>query len=291
MRASLPACLALLLLLLGSATARADEASPEIHARALMADALFLESGMGDFRGALRLYREIVETTASTPTGLIAEAWLRMGLAHEALGEVEQAESAYQSLLAAHATVAWASDARSRLQSLDEDRRMVRSLPVAFAFDEDVGGLFHARSRPNKGRIDHETVEVGGQQEGLVSWRTYVTSGEDDLLVLGFDRGLLVHGDIGVRVRAVQFPVHLSFILVDREGTRFVSLTFIVRPEEGWQQLALEALDFQDRSEGSGGASYRPRTGLGFLMIQDVTGHNSTDRGENLILLDDLAVR
>jgi hypothetical protein len=50
------------------------------------------------------------------------------------------------------------------------------------------------------------------------------------------------------------------------------------------------AADFTNRGAGAGGA-YEPQAGIRYLMIQDATGSNSTDRGENVILVDNLSVR
>ena len=285
-------CLLAALIVAGTtAHVAADEPLDRVAARALMADALYLESGMGDHRGAARIYAEIVDRGDEVPIDLAAEACLRMGLAEEALGQAEQAEEAYRKLLARYPSTSWGADARGRLQSLEEDRKVVRSLPVEFRFGSDVGGLFHARSRSNKGRITPEQVEKDGTPDGVAAWRTYVIGGEDDIVVLGFDPQLELQGTVELAVRAANFPAHLSFFLVHQDGTRYGSHSWVVRPEEGWQQLALEAADFQDRAGGSAGGLYRPGTGIRFLMIQDVTGHSSTDRGENLILIDDLTVR
>lgn len=279
---------ALALLLLGAGGD--GEPLDRVEARARIADGLYLESGMGDYRGSLQVYQELV-LAEGVPDGVAAEAMLRMGLAREALDEPQEAEAAYRTLLDEYPSTHRAVEARSRLQSLEEDRKVVRTLPVTFDFDIGVGGLFHARSRSTKGRLTHEKVERGGKLDGIVAWETYVIGGEDDIVVLGFEDDLRLTGDIALRVHARTFPAHLSFFLVDRDGRRFGTTTRVVRPEEGWRTLSLSASDFQDRSAGSTGGAYRPRAGMAYLMIQDATGHSSTDRGENLILIDDLAVQ
>ena len=258
--------------------------------RAEMADALYLESGMGDLRAALRAYSKL-SVTEGVPREIAAEATLRMGLAREALDEPQDAEAAYRDLLERFPATIWAADARARLQSLEEARKTVHELPVRYTFDAGVGGLFHAPSRSTKGRLSHEQVDREGELEGVVAWETYVIGGEDDLIVVGFDPALTVHGDVELSVHARSFPVHLSFFLVDKAGTRYGTTTRVVRPEQGWKHLVVNADDFSDRSAGASGGAYAARDGISYLMIQDATGYSSTDRGENLILIDNLSVR
>lgn len=270
------------LLLLGADTT--------LDARARMADAVYLESGTGDLRGALRAYSQL-SLTQGVPADIAAEATLRLGLAREALGEAGEAEEAYRDLLERFPSTLWATEARSRLQSLEEERKVVRSLPIRFDFDSDVAGLFHAPSRSTKGRLTHEQVDREGGLEGVVAWETYVIGGEDDLIVVGFDPSLRVQGDVELSVHARSFPVHLSFFLIDQAGTRYGTTTRVVRPEQGWKHLVVSASDFSDRSAGATGGGYEPHAGITYLMIQDATGYSSTDRGENVILIDNLSVR
>ncbi len=265
-------------------------ADSHLDARARMADALYLESGTGDLRGALRTYSQL-SVSEGIPADLAAEATLRMGLAREALGEPGDAEDAYRDLLERFPSTLWATEARSRLQSLEEERKVVRTLPVRFDFDADVAGLFHAPSRSTKGRLTHEQVDRKGGLEGVVAWETYVIGGEDDLIVVGFDPKLQIEGEVEISVSARSFPVHLSFFLIDQSGTRYGTTTRVVRPEQGWKHLVLAASDFSDRSSGASGGGYQPGTGITYLMIQDATGYSSTDRGENVILVDNLSVR
>jgi len=261
-----------------------------LDARARMADAIYLESGMGDLQGAMRAYQQL-SLGDSIPADLAAEATLRLGLAREALGEATAAEDSYRDLLGRFPSTLWATEARSRLQSLEEERKVVRELPVGFRFDADVAGLFHAPSRSTKGRLTHELVDREAGSEGVVAWETYVIGGEDDLIVVGFDPTLRIEGEVELSVLARSFPVHLTFFLIDEAGTRYGTTTRVVRPEQGWKHLVVAASDFGDRSAGSSGTAYAPRAGITYLMIQDATGYSSTDRGENVILLDNLHVR
>ena len=129
------ALLCLSLLLSGSN----DEALQQTEARRLIAEALYQESGVGDYNAALAIYEEVVARGDELPSSLGAEAWMRMGLAQEVLGQTARAEDTYARLLESYSQSSWAADARSRLRSLEEDRKVVRKLPVFYSFDKDLG--------------------------------------------------------------------------------------------------------------------------------------------------------
>jgi len=288
-----------LALLLVAAPAVADDpptADPPLtalEARGLVAEALLLESGAGDYRGACDKFRELLSRSDGLPDILVSEALLRLGLAHEALAggpenlvleQADRAEAAFQELLDRFPTTRWADDARHRLRSLEEHRKIVPELPTKFRFDEDVGGLYHARSRRHKGRLEHETADG----EGVAAWRSYVIGGEDDLLMVRFAQKKPRPLSVKVRVSARNFPAHLTFFLVDVDGVNHATKARNIRPEEGWVQLTFTPSDFSSLSvDRSAKLGDRP---IRYLMIQDVTGHSSTDRGENVVLFDDLEV-
>ena len=284
--------LLLALLLPAAAWAEANpSAAAKLEARAQMADALYLESAVGDFEGALAVYQALVDRSAELDDRTAAEACMRLGLAHERLEQVPQAEASYEEILRKYPNTGWSSDAQQRLRSLDEDRKQVQKLPVAWSFETDLGGLFHARNRTQKGRLTWEPSSDGPHAPGLAVWQTYVTGGEDDLTVVGFDDSLTLQGQVSMQLRTRNFPAHLVFFLVDAAGGRYSSATTVVRPEQGWRTVALGPADFVDRSRGPQERIFQAQGGITYLMIQDVTGYSSTDRGENVVLLDDLAIR
>ncbi len=281
----------LLALLLPALALAAPDADRIQQARNTLADALLLESGMGDYEGARDRYQQLLDSPEGLPEGIVAEACMRLGMAHERLNEPDKAEEAYEKVLREHADTSWTQDARHRLRSLDEDRKQVQALPVAWDFEEGLGGLFHARNRAQKGRLAQERPVDGLKPRGVASWRSYVTGGEDDLVVVGFNPELTVRGHISLQVKALNFPAHLVFVLVQGGGGRFSSAATVVRPEQGWQTVALGPSDFIDRSRDPEDRVFVAQDGITYMMVQDITGYSSTDRGENVVLLDDLAVR
>lgn len=276
--------LATILLLVGAPALHAAPAD-RLEIRALLADALYLESGMGDLRGSLAIYQDIARGD-DVPPDLAAEALLRQGLAHEALGEPDQAEAAWLRLMELHPGGSRAGDARFHLDRLEQEHKRIRSLPARLGFDRDVGSLFHGGSRSDRGQLDQELLEVDGVLDGVAAWRTWVVGGEEDLVAVGFDAGLRLQGEVELEVRSSGFPAHLVVELVDAAGRSYSSTTFVVTPDQGWVRIQLTAEDLRD-----GDRTWSPGDGAAHLEIHDITGRRSTDRGENLVLLDDLVAR
>ena len=256
-----------------------------LEARARLADALYLESGMGDYRGALAVYDELARSDG-IPGDLAAEALLRQGLAHELLGEIEPAEAAWLRLLELHPSSSRAADALLRLDRLERTRQQITSLPVDLSFARDLGGLLHARSARDRGQLDQGLVDVRGALDGIAAWRRWVAAGETDHVALGFADGLDLQGRVQLEVLTENFPVHLLFRIIDRAGRAHDSETLVVTPDQGWVEVTLGSSDFT-----SGPYPWTPSAGLGRFEIHDITGRRSTDRGESQILLDDLSVR
>ncbi|MEE2829294.1 MAG: hypothetical protein VX498_08910 [Myxococcota bacterium] len=288
------ACLAVLaglLLSAGSAPLQADEGLSRLEAHKLIADALYLESGMGEYERAAAIYSEVLKNSGALGPEVQAEAAHRRAMAFEALGRAEEAERAYLLLLDRFDSTSWSVEARSRLQALQQARKTVRSLPIDYDFEAGLAGLFHSPTRSTKGRLEQQSAPAGSAGGGVAVWRTRVVASEDDLLLLAFDGRLKVRGEVSLRVRSERFPAHLSFVLEDEAGQRFASKSLRVRPQDGWTELTIRAPQFRSAGEEERRGAYRARDGMAYLIIRDLTGFSSTDRGENRLLLDDLKVR
>lgn len=277
--------IAALLLTSGLLLAATASAAPpdRLETRARLADALYLESGMGDLRGALVIYQDI-SRMQGVAGDLTAEALLRQGLAHAALGEPQEAETAWLRLMELHPSSSRAGDARLHLDRLERERSRITSLPAVLGFDRDLGGLLHARSLSDRGQLEQLLTELDGELEGVAAWRTWVAAGQEDVVSVGFATGLTLQGDIELEIRTGSFPAHLVIELVDEDERSFASLPIVVTPEQGPLRIELSAGTLRDRGE-----TWTPGAAAARLEIHDVTGRRSTDRGENLILLDDLA--
>lgn len=280
-------CLALVLLAC-AVQARAEEPAKRPDPDALLAEALYLESGMGDYRGALAIYRDLAEMDDLLP-GLAADVLLRAALAHEAIGELAEAEAPLLRLSEAFPDTPQAEVARHRLEARARAEARAASLPANLTFDTDTGGLRKGPGASGRGRIEHELIDDGSGLAGVAAWRTRVVAGKDDAVVLGLDPALPFQGDVRFRVRAGRFPAFLEPRLLLPDGTTFAAEVWEVGPEQGWVVIELSSADF--RSAGVVPVPFRQGTGVEGIEIRDTTGLRSTDEGDNPIFLDDLIVR
>jgi len=272
--------------LLGAALVLAGAGPDDADLRGSMAEALYLESAAGDYAGALAIYRRLADPLATTvPRELAAEACLRAGIAHEVLGDGSEAEDVYNHAVDRFAGTPWADEARERLRSLERDRRRVRSLPAEHGFEDDVGALVHDRQPGSQGRIAHQRTDRGGELNGVVAWHTWVVSGREDALLVGFEDGVQPAGRVELDVLSRSFPLQLVLVLESSDGTRFETQAVVIAPGDGWSTLRFEPDDFRE----AGGAPYRA-TATDRLRLVDRTGLGSTDRGENLVLIDRFSV-
>lgn len=254
--------------------------------RGAMAEALYLESAQGDYAGALAIYRKLADPLAEdVPRELAAEACLRAGLAHEVLGDGGEAEDVYNHTVDRFSGSPWADEAQQRLRELERERRRVGSLPALFGFDDDVGGLVHDRTPGSQGRIDHQRTDRGGRIDGVVAWHSWVIGGQEDTLLVGFEDRVEPTGRVSADVLSRSFPLHLTLVLEGVDGVRFETPAVVISPDDGWTELVFEADDFREPS----GAPYLPQP-IARLLIIDRTGLSSTDRGENLVLIDRFSV-
>ncbi|MCK6526339.1 hypothetical protein L6R50_01840 [Myxococcota bacterium] len=276
----------------------ADRAPPhrdpgdDLRARELLGDGLYLESGMGDYRGAVERYRQAAALSDVDP-GTRGEVLFRLGHALERLGERAEAGAAFQGVLdLPTGRSRWSEPARVRLTRIRESEGAVRDLPAALDFERDGGGWQHSSHYAAKGTVQRvEDAAIARTGSGVLEWRTTVVAREDDLIYLPLDTEPQAPRRVSFAVRTTAFTARLFLFAVLADGSRYSSPGFVVSPADGWIHRDLHlASDFRPIAGQVSGTPLDPSR-IKFLMLQDATGYFSTDRGENRILLDDFLVR
>lgn len=282
--------LALLAVLALSTSSLATDIQPtedrsHSEARKLVADALYLESGMGDCERAAAIYAGLLERSGELGTELLGEVAYRRGRVLETLGRSAEAEVTYRDALIRFASSSWSMETRSRVLALERQARMLRSLPETFDFSDDLGGLYHPPRRAAQGRLRRDD-----RSGGIALWETWVCREQDDMLEVPIDPELKLRGEISFSASSDLFPAHVEVqVLVGGEAWSTAPIT--IEPSEGWTEVKLRARDLRRQGPGARGRTFRPSTGVTALVIRDVTALHSTDRGENRILLDELRIR
>ncbi len=258
------------------------------RARALIAEGMYLESGLGDYAGAAELYGQGLEIGGLSPEKE-AELMFRLGEGRERLGDREGATSAFEALLGNHGSQEpWGSLAHARLLRLAEHSRRIHTLPALHAFDDGGASWLHTGGYKRQGALEW-TDEVGHESPGALVWSSPVAGLEPDDIYLVFATPSPRVASVELWLRAVDFPAHLILLMVEENGTRFASGRYLVEPADGWIRIRSELEDFY-LFPGEDVTRHPDPRQIEFLIIEDATSTYSTDRGMNRILVDDVRV-
>ncbi len=276
------------LLLASPAAAQPGEGDAWQRARTLIAEGMYLESGLGDYAGAAELYRQGLGI-ANLPAELEAELLFRLAEGSERLGDLEGASESFQRLLDEHGTEEpWGGMAHGRILRLAEHSRRIFELPVEHRFTGDTGAWLHTGGYQRQGQIEW-TGDVGHGAGGALVWSSPVVGQELDQIYLVFSTPSPRVTSVELWLRAVDFPAHLILLMVEEEGTRFASGRYVVEPGDGWIRIRSELDDFY-LFPGEDVTRHPDPRRIEFLILQDATSTYSTDRGMNRILVDDVTV-
>lgn len=266
----------MILALLGAAAspAWADESA---RAWETLHDGRLIEVADGTPEVAVRYYQDLL-ADMGPDASLRGPVSYALGRARLAL---DDPDGAVQALRVAEEDPATREDARALLLQVELRRREVAALPVTWTFDAGPGGLVHGG---DGSRGETALRRVG--ENVLLAWETVVRHGETDQLVARFASGVEMR-EVRFRVRASAFPAVLRVAASDGRGGRFAAPAFPV-PVDRWAEVAVRAAEMRavDPAPGTGSPA-----GVRSLLLEDVTGLASSDRGANTFLIDDVEIR
>lgn len=181
--------------------------------------------------------------------------------------------------------------ARQLLAHLDLSSHQFDRLPVTCTFDRDICGLVRveedgprASAAAATTRRTLEVVDYG--EDFVLAWDTTVETTESDQIALALAPGLKLRA-VSLRVRASQFAAQLRITVSDGSGGRW-STAMIRVPTEEWLDVDLPLSAF---SAVNPSPQSRDPRGVRVVEIEDLSGKLGSERGENTILLDDLALK
>jgi len=257
-------------------------------ARALLSEAMYLESGLGDVQAACDLYEEGLRLPGLDDE-MEAELLFRLGSGRERMGQSDEAASAFQTLLDRHGSRRpWGDLGHQRSLRVAERIQQIDQLPVGHDFDVGVGEWLHSGGYERQGSLQW-TGDVGRTAEGALLWESPVRGQVRDDIYLSFSSPSPRVERVELWVRAVDFPAHLILSLVEEGGVRFASGLYVVEPADGWTRIGSEIDDFY-LFPGDDATRHPDPGNITFLVLEDATATYSTDRGQNRLLIDDVTV-
>jgi len=254
----------------------------------IIAEGLYLESAVGDYAAATRLYEQALDQEGIEPEQQ-AELMFRAASGHERMGDPVRATQLFENLLHEHATrEPWADLAHQRLLHLAERERQIDHLPQHFTFDEGADVWLHAGGYQRRRGLEW-TDEVGHDDPGAVVWQSWVLTQARDEVYLTFSNPSPPVQTVELWIRAVDFPAHVILFVVEEGGSRFASGLYVIEPAEGWVRIRSSLDDFF-LFPGEDVTRHPHPERVDFLLLEDATATYSTDRGVNRILLDDVTL-
>lgn len=240
-------------------------------------DARLVEAADGTPEVAARFYEEIL-------SDLGAEDPLRPSVAYS-LGRARLAAGNTDGAIAALRLAIEGKDVRPQagalLALIEQERRQVTTLPYSNGFANDVGAFV----RGWQGFDDGELAIGPVDGNPAMAWPTVVRAGGSDEITIGLAPGVDLR-DVHLRLRAAEFPAVVRLGCTDGAGGRFGAGTVVV-PTDAWVDVRVPVTTFRSLRSAVGEAPRRVRT----LIVEDLTGSVSSDRGANVVWIDDVELR
>ena len=133
-----------------------------------------------------------------------------------------------------------------------------------------------------------DKVEGVSPYGAALQWSTTVRDGEPDFLYVAFEDLRRAPRSVRAFMRSLTFPAHVRFVAQDVAGRRWTGPVVVLSTTE-WAPIDLSLRDFVPEEDPQAGPMPAD-VAIRFLMINDVTAQQASDRGANAILLDDFEV-
>ena len=264
---------------------RAGDAAPEVEAWEQLYDGRLWDAAWGDPTAAVVSYSE-ARNRLSEDDPLTGEVRYWMALARFEEGDLAAAREEIEAAL----TVGdLRTRARALLGRLDAEDNRVRALPYVQDFATSTAPWVRAWTLGSREDLRLETVDDAGTPQRVASWHTVVRQGEDDFLFIPMGDQAKGPQRVELRMRARAFPAHVRFVLEDHDGQQWSGQIHII-PNDRFIEVQLPLSEFVLVGDPRSGRRPVP-TNIRSLMLVDVTGFRSSDRGENWVLIDRLEVR
>jgi hypothetical protein len=246
-----------------------------------MYEGLLKEAGNGDSSGAQEWYEGLLAGLPDDdPSTGELHYWL--GRTQYLDGNVEGAR---KELKAASDDPTAAPHALALLGQIDAQELRIRRLPVTHDFRLGTAHWLHSWQHGDKGHI--EALPLPPDGEPAMAWSTTVKDREDDQVVCYFDDPKPPPSSIRMSIRSENFPAYVLLSLHDDRGRRYAPDEPVAVPTDRWVPVELAIDDFLPRE---GNQPLRPGE-LEALVLQDVTAFFSSDRGANVLYVDEVHIK
>lgn len=246
-----------------------------------MYEGLLKEAAEGDSAGAQEWYRGLLAGLPDDdPSAGELHYWL--GRACYLEGDADRAR---RELRDAEEDATAAPHALALLGQIDAQELRIRRIPVSHDFRLGTAHWLHSWQHGDKGHIEARPLPPDG--EPAMAWTTTVADREDDQVVVYFDAPRPAPTRVRMSLRSENFPAYVLPSLHDDRGRRYAPDEPVAIPTDRWVPVEFAVTDFLPRE---GTEPLRPED-LEALVLQDVTAFFSSDRGPNVLYVDEVHIR
>ena len=245
-----------------------------------MYEGLLKEAAEGDATGAQEWYGGLLAgLPKEDPSSGELHYWL--GRAYYLEGDADQAR---RELRKAEEDATAAPHALALQGQIDAQELRIRRLPVSHDFRLGTAHWLHSWQHGDKGSIEARALPPEG--EPAMAWSTTVTDREDDQIVVYFDDPRPAPTMVRMSLRSANFPAYVLPSLHDDRGRRYAPDEPIAIPTDRWVPVELNVSEFLPRE----GYQHLKAHDLEALVLQDVTAFYSSDRGANVLFVDEVHI-
>lgn len=234
-----------------------------------------------DVDRAERIYRRLIQNLAADDP-IREEALYSLGSALYASGRNDEA---VEVLLEGNRSAQRRSRFQDLLQLIELDQTSVRKIPATWDFGSEAHGILHPWGYQGKG-----SLRITSQPDGnsVLAWSTVVVAGEDDQLLVGFERALPAPKGVRFDIASTLFDGWIEVVVYDDLGRAWSWSEGRLRARTG--PLVMFELPFSGFIAVDGASGRLDPAHLHRLVLRDVTAFHGDRGGEHDLLFDNFEI-
>ena len=181
----------------------------------------------------------------------------------------------------------WSSRARARslMGRLRAQKQAVRRMPYLQGFESSTSPWVRGWDRGRDADLALDRRADGP----VAAWHVEIREGQEDFLTFAVQTDGALVSRISMQLQATEFPMVVELHLADAEGGLWRAPMILV-PASSWLSVDLSLEQFVNLDSGVA-AGHISGGSLRWVQLKEVTALHLEDRGENQLLIDDLALK
>jgi hypothetical protein len=245
-------------------------------------DARLTQAVSNDPSGAIAVYETLLAQMPQTDL-MRGDVLYWLGRARWSAGDAQGARQSLESALEYRAS---RRRARVLLGRLSVSDKAIRKTPYKNDFRLNTGPWVRGWERGQ----DSDLAIEEGPGGRVLRWKTDLVEQLDDFIIMGMDTDGGPINQVFLRAQSKNVEMHLRILIEDETGRRWTAPVEIISPG-AWSSVRLPLNAFMPADAPAADGRTLNNTRVHRLILRDVTAYHTQDRGENVIYIDDFAIR